>query len=220
LAQVSGLRPRRRRVRSELADIDLQRGGGAVTDREQLRSGEANKTIRDAPRPCCYRSSGRSATIPTRHQLPDQIGDLAMRSLIAGTDDTGRSCIVTELPIKDYDVHRSGPSARIDVFKLAETPAPAPLSTRAAYHDTGLAPGHMDVCVLQMPASIEHRYHYTDTLNLHVIVAGSVEVLLDDGPHQLDMGDSLVLPPVDHGWRAGPNGCTQTIMNLGTARRP
>jgi hypothetical protein len=30
---------------------------GAVTNREQLRSGEANKTIRDVPRPCCYRSS-------------------------------------------------------------------------------------------------------------------------------------------------------------------
>jgi quercetin dioxygenase-like cupin family protein len=141
-----------------------------------------------------------------------------MRSLIAGVDDAGHSCIVTELPIEDYDVHRSGPSARTDVFRMAETPPPARRVTRGGYHDTGLAPGHLDVCVLQMPAGVEHPNHYTDTLNLHVIVAGSVEVLLDDGPHLLDTGDSLVLPPVDHGWRAGPDGCTQTIMNLGTAR--
>lgn len=141
-----------------------------------------------------------------------------MRSLIAGVDDAGRSRIVTELSIKDYDVHASGPSTRNDVFKLRETPPPARSTTRASFHDTGLEPGHMDICVLQMPAGVEHPMHYTDTLNLHVIVAGSVEVLLDDGPHLLATGDSLVLPPIDHGWRAGPDGCTQTIMNLGSAR--
>jgi hypothetical protein len=43
-------------------------------------------------------------------------------------------------------------------------------------------------------------------------------VLLDDGPHLLEMGDSLVLPPVDHGWRTGAGGCTQTIMSLGSIR--
>jgi quercetin dioxygenase-like cupin family protein len=141
-----------------------------------------------------------------------------MRSLIAGITDTGHSGIASELPIAEYDVHRSGPSTRIDVFKLTQTPPAEPASTHAAYHDTGLAPGHMDICVLQMPAGVEHPIHYTETLNLHVIVAGSVEVLLDDGPHLLGVGDSLVLPPVDHGWRAGPNGCTQMIMNLGTAK--
>jgi quercetin dioxygenase-like cupin family protein len=143
-----------------------------------------------------------------------------MRSLTAGLDNTGHSCIVSELPIEDYDVHRDGPPARIDIFNLAQTPPSAPVSTHAAYYDTGLAPGQMSICVLQMPAGVEPPVHYTDTLNLHVIVAGSVEVLLDDGPHLLDMGDTLILPPVDHGWRAGPNGCTQIIMNLGTARRP
>jgi quercetin dioxygenase-like cupin family protein len=141
-----------------------------------------------------------------------------MRSLIAGVDDAGHSCIVTELPIEDRDIHAEGPSHRTEVFHLGETPPPMRGPTRGGYHETGLKPGHLDICVLQMPAGIEHPNHYTDTINLHVIVAGSVEVLLDDGPHLLNTGDSLVLPPVDHGWRAGPQGCTQTIMNLGTVR--
>ena len=48
--------------------------------------------------------------------------------------------------------------------------------------------------------------------------AGSVELLLDDGPHHMDVGDSLVLPGVDHGWQAGPSGCTMTLVNVGSAR--
>ena len=141
-----------------------------------------------------------------------------MRSYIAGVDDTGRSCIIAEPKIEELDVHREGPSSRTDVFTLRESPPPVRPPARASYHETGLEPGHMDICVLQMPAGVEHPMHFTDTLNLHVVVAGSVEVLLDDGPHLLNTGDCLVLHPVDHGWRAGPEGCTQTIMNLGTTR--
>lgn len=141
-----------------------------------------------------------------------------MRSLVAGVDDEGRSCILTEVPIEDRDIHAPGPSFRTDVFKLRETPPPARPAARASYHETGIEAGHADFLVLQMPANIEHPMHHTDTLNFHVIVAGSLEVLLDDGPHLLEMGDSLVLPGIDHGWRAGPSGCTMTILNLGSIR--
>ena len=111
-----------------------------------------------------------------------------------------------------------GPSTRTDVFKLRETPPPPRPPAKASYYETGLDPGHVDICVLQMPANIEHPMHHTDTLNLHTIVEGHLDVLLDDGPHRLNTGDSLVLPGVDHGWRAGPAGCTMTILNLGSIR--
>jgi len=140
-----------------------------------------------------------------------------MKSLIAGVKD-GRSCILSEIQIEDRDVNREGPSSRTDVYSVKETPPPARPPTKAAFHDTGLEPGHLDLCVLQMPAGVEHPMHYTDTLNFHTIVAGSVDIVLDDGPHRLEVGDSLVMPGIDHGWKAGPSGCTQTIMNLGSAR--
>ena len=141
-----------------------------------------------------------------------------MRSLVAGVDDAGRSCILTEIVIEDRDIHTEGPSFRTDVFKLRETPPPQRPPGKASYHETGVAPGHADILVLQMPANIEHPMHHTDTLNFHTIVAGHLDVLLDDGPHRLDSGDSLVLPGIDHGWRAGPAGCTMTILNLGSIR--
>jgi quercetin dioxygenase-like cupin family protein len=141
-----------------------------------------------------------------------------MRSLIAGTDETGRSCIVAEVPIEALDIHREGPSTRSDVFALRETPPPQRPPAKASYHETGLEPGHADFLVLQMPADIEHPMHHNDTLNFHTVVLGSVDLLLDDGPHRLEAGDSLVLPGVDHGWKAGASGCTMTILNIGSIR--
>jgi hypothetical protein len=138
-----------------------------------------------------------------------------MRSLIAGVDEGGRSCILTEVSIKDRDIHAEGPPFRNDVFKLRETPLPVRPAGKASYHETGMEPGHADFLVLQMPADIEHPMHHTDTLNFHTIVAGCVFVLFDDGPHLLDTGDSLVLPGIDHGWKAGSSGCTMTSSTWG-----
>jgi quercetin dioxygenase-like cupin family protein len=140
-----------------------------------------------------------------------------MRSLIAGVDGDGRSCIHTEVPVKGVK-DPSGPSVRTDVFELTETPPPPRPAGKAKYHEVGLEPGHAAFCVLTMPAGIEHPMHHTDTLNFHTIIAGSVEVLLDDGPHLLELGDSLVIGGIDHGWKASSSGCTMTILNVGSVR--
>ena len=141
-----------------------------------------------------------------------------MRSLVAGVDDEGRSCIVEEHPIEAWDVHVERPSFRTDIYDLRESPPPQRPPAKAGYHETNIEPGHLEFLLLHMPAGVQHPHHHTDTLNFHTIVAGSVDLLLDDGPHRLDNGDSLVLPGVDHGWKAGPEGCAMWILNLGSIR--
>jgi quercetin dioxygenase-like cupin family protein len=140
-----------------------------------------------------------------------------VRSLIAGVDAAGNSCILKEVPIPPRE-DMTGPSSRIDIFELRETPPPQRPPAKASYHETGIEPGHADFLILQMPPGIEHPMHHTDTLNFHTIVAGYLDVLLDDGPHRMETGDSLVLPGIDHGWKAGPDGCTMAILNLGSVR--
>ena len=66
------------------------------------------------------------------------------------------------------------------------------------------------------PNSDWPEMHYTDTIDCHTIVAGSIDLILDDGPHHLDVGDAAVVAGVDHGWRAGPAGATLSIVILGT----
>jgi quercetin dioxygenase-like cupin family protein len=61
--------------------------------------------------------------------------------------------------------------------------------------------------------------HHTDTIDFDTVLAGSVELVLDDGVHALDLGDSVVETGVDHAWRAGPDGCTLTVVGAGTPPR-
>jgi quercetin dioxygenase-like cupin family protein len=71
--------------------------------------------------------------------------------------------------------------------------------------------------VVEYQPNIELPVHHTDTLDFDVVLAGSVELTLDDGPHSLEAGDCVVVTGVDHGWRAGPEGCRLSVLALGTA---
>jgi quercetin dioxygenase-like cupin family protein len=58
--------------------------------------------------------------------------------------------------------------------------------------------------------------HRTSTLDYDVILSGSVDLLLEDGTElTLTAGDSVVIPGVAHGWRAGPEGCTKFVVMQG-----
>lgn len=60
--------------------------------------------------------------------------------------------------------------------------------------------------------------HRTDTLDYDVILSGAIDLLLDTGEVRLVAGDSLVLPGLSHGWRAGPDGCTMAVCQVALAR--
>jgi hypothetical protein len=58
--------------------------------------------------------------------------------------------------------------------------------------------------------------HHTDTLDFDIVLAGSVELLLDDGAHPLGPGDCVVVSGVDHAWSTGSDGCSLSIVTVGT----
>ena len=58
--------------------------------------------------------------------------------------------------------------------------------------------------------------HHTDTLDLEIVLQGSLELTLDDGVHHLEVGDIVVMTGVDHAWKAGPLGCRLSVMLVGT----
>jgi hypothetical protein len=61
--------------------------------------------------------------------------------------------------------------------------------------------------------------HHTDTIDFDTIIFGEVDILLDDGPHHLVPGDCVVVKGVDHAWLAGPEGCTSSVVVIGTPPR-
>jgi quercetin dioxygenase-like cupin family protein len=131
--------------------------------------------------------------------------------IVTGVQD-GKSCVVREI---DYGQQGSEFSIQpaLDAMVAELPPRPAGAS---AFADLQVPPGKVVWQRVSFPPGGAFPFHYTDTTDCHTIVAGSIELLLDDGPHRLEVGDCAMVTGVDHGWQVGPEGCTSSLMLLGT----
>jgi len=131
--------------------------------------------------------------------------------MVTGTGADGRSCVVGEVEI-DRGV---GPVAVQSLYKTESSPPPRP-SGRADTRDLGVAPGATEWLVVDWAPNTQAPMHHTDTLDFDFVIEGSIEVILDDGAHLLEVGDCVVVTGVDHAWRAGPAGCRLSVALVGT----
>ena len=135
-----------------------------------------------------------------------------MRRIITGTDSDGRSCVVREVEL-------APPGGGVDVksiFRTRSSPPPARPEGRGELMDLGVPPGISHWVVSRWAPHEEEVFHHTDTLDFDLVVDGSIELVLDDGSHRLGAGDCVVVTGVDHAWRAGPEGCTMSVVVVGT----
>jgi quercetin dioxygenase-like cupin family protein len=138
------------------------------------------------------------------------------RVLVTGVDAEGRSCALTHDPITLIGDLSDGGIAYSPLYAAAGTPLIAAAGGRAADNfDLGVAPGAVSWMVVEYAPRMTFSMHHTDTVDLDTVLAGSVEIVLDDGAHELAVGDCVVVAGVDHGWRAGPDGCRLGVMALG-----
>jgi len=66
----------------------------------------------------------------------------------------------------------------------------------------------------------EVPYHHTDTVGFGLLLWGSLELILDDGPHALSGRNWFVLLGIDHSWRVDPDGCEICSVSIGTPLVP
>src|ERR1700749_59746 len=132
-----------------------------------------------------------------------------MRRLITGIDPAGRSCVVAETEVRV-------PTRPVDVWSLYRTAtnsAPPRPPGRAQTRDLGVAPGSISWVVSRWDAGSEAAaMHHSDPSALDVVLAGTIDLLPDDGEHRLEQGDCVIITGVDHGWRAGSAGCTLSVV--------
>ena len=141
----------------------------------------------------------------------------AGRLLITGVDASGRSCAVRDdALVLQGDAGLSGLLYSV----LYATPAVTSVAVggRAADHlDLAVPQGTIRWTMIEYAPGTEFAMHHTDTVDFDVVLSGSVELILDDGAYPLAAGDSLVVTGVDHGWRAGPQGCRLSVVTIGAS---
>lgn len=138
-----------------------------------------------------------------------------MRLLITGVNDDGRSCVVEDRTPSEVPFEGNG----IIVVQAAKTSSsPPPPRPRGQGHhiDVKAIPGTAGWNFIKFPAQTTTGVHNTDSLDFNVILEGSVDLILDDGPHRLGPGDAAVINGVDHGWQTGDSACRMSVVVIAT----
>jgi mannose-6-phosphate isomerase-like protein (cupin superfamily) len=140
---------------------------------------------------------------------------MTRRCLVTGLDSAGKSAVITTLELAE-STEGERPIQVWPIYKTAGPPAIRPPG-RGETHDLGVRPGEVYWMIsCWAPDSEGAGFHHTDTLDFDVVLAGSIAVILGDGTHTLETGDCIVITGVDHGWKAGPDGCTLAVALIGT----
>ena len=141
-----------------------------------------------------------------------------MRRIQTGVDEDGRSTVTAVEELGDPP----GPGD-VGVATLGQTDGCPPTVERpgsAPFLDLGVPAGSTRWILVRMGPGYEHPDHRTDTVDYDIVLEGQAELVLDRGSVTLLPGDAAVLPGVAHQWRAGPQGCTLSIVHVGLGPLP
>ena len=136
-----------------------------------------------------------------------------MRILITGTDADGRSCAVSH---DEPTFAPLGPGFSFaHLYETAGPPGPRAVGA-AGLDERGLGPEGGSWRPADHGPGADTPHHQTDSWDFEVLLAGSVTLTLDDGPHEIHAGDCILMTGVDHTWKAGPEGARISVVCLGT----
>ncbi|QLL10263.1 cupin domain-containing protein [Mycobacterium vicinigordonae] len=138
------------------------------------------------------------------------------RLLVTGVDADGCSCVAQHGPV----TLQGFPGFEGILYSVLYGAPAAAISDggrRADLLDLGVAPGAINWKIIDYGPGVAFSMHHTDTVDLDLVISGSVELLLDDGAHPLEAGDTAVVTGVDHAWRTGPRGCRLSVISLGVS---
>lgn len=129
-----------------------------------------------------------------------------MRFIITGIDTQGHSTVIREETVEeDYATLWSTNEAPPHITRSKEMPAV----------DPKCGPGETSWRRLVLKPDASFGMHRTNTLDYDTVISGDGILLLESGEVQLSPGDCVLLPDVVHGWRAGSQGMTMSIVLIG-----
>jgi quercetin dioxygenase-like cupin family protein len=123
-----------------------------------------------------------------------------MRIFRTGTDAEGRSCILS------VSEHSGAVAERVSTA-LLETPLAAREPGQGEFMDVNLQPGTTSWRLVELLPDQELPWHKTRSVDVDVVVTGSVRFGVERETVELSEGDVVIVDGVLHRWNVGPEGC-------------
>ncbi len=152
-----------------------------------------------------------------------------MKRFVTGLAADGRSTILRVDDIDALDIPTPGAEAfgpiQFRRSNLWTTENPVILAHRIqpdasdpTFLDLGLKSAATSWDMWRFIPNFSGGFHRTHTIDLDTIVAGQMDILMEDGSvGSMSVGDCVVVTGVVHGWRSGPEGCTLVNVLVGLA---
>jgi hypothetical protein len=142
-----------------------------------------------------------------------------MTVLLTGVDDDGRSCVVGEIALRDEPFESSDVTFAVAAKTESCPPQIGPHGRGTFFFDHGVAPGIVEWVFSSFPPEAKTIVHHTDSVDFVVVLEGSVDVVLDDGPHRLNLGDGIIMNGVDHSWQTHQEPCRTSVCMIAAVPR-
>ncbi|HEY7105831.1 MAG TPA: cupin domain-containing protein [Acidimicrobiia bacterium] len=134
-----------------------------------------------------------------------------MQHVVTGLDQEGKSCVVSRREVDTEPA--TGPFEIVASTDDLPPRLPEMLVDQPPAMDVGIEQAGTKWLIVKWRPGVEAPLHRTDTLDYDIVVSGLVTLTLEEGEVELHPGDSVVIPGVLHGWRAGPDGgVSSTVM--------
>jgi quercetin dioxygenase-like cupin family protein len=139
-----------------------------------------------------------------------------MRVLITGVVADGRSSVIGETDLTVDSLSTDPEFWFANIFETTSTPPPPRPAGHGHELEVGLTPGLVRWQVIDYAPEKSYPMHHTDTVDIDIVLDGSIQLTVDDGSHWLRAGDGAVINGVDHAWKAGPEGARLSVVFIGT----
>jgi hypothetical protein len=134
-----------------------------------------------------------------------------VKYVLVGLNDNGESTVIESRDIGNSAGTQALASVTAILEKSGDLQQGRYVSKeRSHYVDLGVPARGNRFNLVRMSASVGSMMHHSDTIDFDVVVAGEVELVLEDGSVSLKTGDLICIPGLAHGWRT--QGCTLAVV--------
>ena len=141
-----------------------------------------------------------------------------MRLITLGSDDQGRSYVVSDEEIKTTEAIPG--FSMMSLFATTEVPPPSPPRGQGIHDPNPQVPGTVNWMMVDIaPGRVGpgQELHYNTTIELACLLEGTIHYELGIGTVDLAPGDCVAMPGVDHATFAGPEGARMIAISIGMA---